>query len=75
MPQKQKQHSSKCQLNQQQLRLVRLVAEGRSDREIARIIGRTEEALQEQLRQIQDKLRLSHRLELVLWYAEHAQEP
>ena len=70
----QKQHFSKCQLNQHQLRLVRLVAEGRSDREIARIIGRREEALQDQLRQIQDKLGLSHRLEVVLWYAEHERE-
>jgi DNA-binding CsgD family transcriptional regulator len=69
-----KQHSSKGDLNKLQLQLVKLVAQGRSNREIAQIIGTTEQVVQDHLHDIQDKLGLSHRLELILWHTAQQDE-
>ena len=66
-----KQNHRERELSHPQLRLVQLVGEGRSNREIARIIGTTEQAVQDRLREIQNKLGLSHRLELMFWHIEN----
>ena len=66
-----KQNHGERELSHPQLRLVQLVGEGRSNREIARIIGTTEQAVQDRLREIQNKLGLSNRLELMFWHIEN----
>jgi DNA-binding CsgD family transcriptional regulator len=65
-----KRHPSKGKLSKQQLQLVQFVGEGRSNREIAQIIGTTEQVVQDQLRDIQDKLGISHRVELIFWHQQ-----
>jgi DNA-binding CsgD family transcriptional regulator len=65
-----KRHSSQGKLSKQQLQLVQFVGEGRSNREIAQIMATTEKVVQDQLRDIQDKLGISHRVELIFWHQE-----
>jgi DNA-binding NarL/FixJ family response regulator len=59
-------HPSKRKLSKQQLQLVKLVGQGCSNREIAQIMGTTEQVVQNQLRDIQNKLGVSCRVELIL---------
>jgi DNA-binding CsgD family transcriptional regulator len=65
-----KRHPSKGKLSKQQLQLVQFVGEGRSNREIAQIMGTTEQVVQDQLRDIQNKLGISHRVELIFWHQQ-----
>jgi DNA-binding CsgD family transcriptional regulator len=65
-----KRHPSQGKLSKQQLQLVQFVGEGRSNREIAQIMATTEKVVQDQLRDIQDKLGISHRVELIFWHQE-----
>jgi DNA-binding NarL/FixJ family response regulator len=61
----------KRDLSKQQLGLVKLVAEGLTNREIARTIGITEQVVEGHLHVIQEKLGLSHRVELIFWHRAH----
>ena len=49
-------------------RVIALVAEGRTNSEIAKIIGTTENVVKNYLRSIFDKTGMWSRLELALWY-------
>lgn len=55
-------------LTQRQLRVVELVAEGLTNREIAQQIGTSEYVVKNYLRAIYDRLGFSNRVELALWY-------
>jgi len=65
-----KRHPSQGKLSKQQLQLVQFVGEGRSNREIAQIMGTTEQVVQDQLRDIQNKLGISCRVELIFWHQQ-----
>jgi DNA-binding NarL/FixJ family response regulator len=49
-------------------RVIRLVAEGMTNKEVAKVIGTTEHVVKNYLRVIYDKLGVWSRLELALWY-------
>lgn len=48
--------------------IIRLVAEGHKNREIANFLGTTEHVVKNDLRVIYDKLGFWNRVELALWY-------
>jgi len=54
-----------------QLLVIRRVAEGCKNREIADFLGITEAAVKNDLRLIFDRLGLWNRVELALWYEAH----
>lgn len=54
--------------NEREQRVIRLVAEGLKNREVAEAIGTTEHVVKNYLRVIYDKLGLWNRVELALWY-------
>jgi len=64
------------ELTVQQLRVVRLLAQGRKNREIAFALETTENVVKNYLREIFDKTGVSTRLELAMWYVkgEHDEE-
>jgi len=53
--------------------VIALVAEGCSNREIAKIIGTTQNVVENYLRSIYDKTGMWGRLELALWYVKENQ--
>ena len=54
--------------------IIRLVAEGCKNREIADSLGTTEHVIKNYLRVIYDKLGLWNRVELALWYEARQHE-
>ncbi|MGO9124556.1 MAG: response regulator transcription factor [Terriglobales bacterium] len=48
--------------------VIKLVAQGLKNSEVAAVIGTTEHVVKNYLRNIYDKLGLSNRVELALWY-------
>jgi len=57
---------------QRERRVIRLVAQGLTNREIAQAVGNTEHVVKNCLRVIYDKLGLWNRVELALWYEARA---
>ena len=56
------------QLTSKEIQVATLVWQGLTNREIARIIGTTEQVVKNYLRNIYDKLGVWNRVELALWY-------
>jgi DNA-binding NarL/FixJ family response regulator len=54
--------------NERELRVIKLVAEGLKNSEVAEAIGTTQHVIKNYLRAIYDKLGLWNRVELALWY-------
>ncbi len=54
--------------------IIRLVAEGHKNREIATFLGTTEHVVKNDLRVIYDKLGFWNRVELALWYEARQHE-
>ncbi len=54
--------------------IIRLVAEGHKNREIANALGTTEHVVKNDLRVIYDKLGFWNRVELALWYEARQHE-
>jgi len=61
--------------NEREQRVIRLVAEGLKNREVAEAIGTTEHVVKNYLRVIYDKLGLWNRVELALWYESRREQP
>lgn len=59
------------QIISKEYKIIKLVAEGYKNKEIATIIGTTEHVVKNYLRVIYDKIGLWNRTELALWYIEH----
>jgi len=57
-------------LNQRELKIVELVANGLKNSEVAEALGTSQRVIKKFLREIYDKLGLWNRVELALWY-EH----
>ena len=57
-----------------QLRLIQLVAQGLKNREIAKKLGIGEYVVRNYLSKIYDKIGLSNRVELALWYEARLHE-
>ena len=57
---------NKC--TERERRIIRLVAEGLKNKDVAAITGTTEHVIKNYLRVIYDKLGVWSRLELALWY-------
>jgi DNA-binding NarL/FixJ family response regulator len=55
-------------------RVVQLVAEGKTNSEIAAAIGTTEFAIKNYLRAIYDETGMDNRIELALWYLAHSNQ-
>ena len=54
--------------SEREQRVIRLVAQGLKNQEVAKEIGTTEHAVKNYLRVIYDKLGFYNRVELALWY-------
>lgn len=50
--------------------VIKLVADGLKNREIAVIVGRTEYGIKNELRRIFEELGFSNRVELALWFVK-----
>jgi DNA-binding NarL/FixJ family response regulator len=59
------------QLNQREIQVAAMVWEGKTNPEIATVLGSTEQMVKNQLRGIFDKLGVWSRLELALYVASH----
>jgi DNA-binding NarL/FixJ family response regulator len=59
------------QLTSKEIQVTTLVWEGLTNREIAKIVGTTEQVIKNYLRTAFDKLRVWSRLELALYVASH----
>jgi two-component system, NarL family, nitrate/nitrite response regulator NarL len=55
-------------LNQRELKIVELVANGLKNSEVAEALGTSQRVIKKSLRDIYDKLGLWNRVELALWY-------
>jgi DNA-binding NarL/FixJ family response regulator len=55
-------------LNERELRVIKLVAEGLKNSEVAHVLGTTQHVIKNYLRAIYDKLGVWNRVELALWY-------
>ncbi len=55
-------------------RIIELVAQGLTNRDIAQALGTTEYVIKNHLRTIYDKLGLWNRVELALWYEARMEE-
>jgi DNA-binding CsgD family transcriptional regulator len=60
--------------NPREERIIELVAQGLTNRDIAGELGTTEYVIKNDLRAIYDKLGLWNRVELALWYEARRQE-
>ena len=60
--------------NRRQEAIIELVAQGLTNRDIARELGTTEYVIKNHLRTIYDKLGLWNRVELALWYEARRHE-
>lgn len=54
--------------NEREYRVITLVAAGLKNKEVADVIGTTENVIKNYLKAIYDKLGLWNRVELALWY-------
>jgi len=61
--------------SEREQRVIRLVAEGLKNREVAEALGTTEHVVKNYLRVIYDKLGLWNRVELALWYESRRNPP
>ena len=61
-------------LSQFQLQVIQLVAQGLKNREIAGELGISEHVVRNSLAEIYDKIGVSNRVELVMWYWAQIQE-
>ena len=61
------------QLNTKQRRIVALIAEGLTNKEIASAIRTTENVTKNYMRTIYDKLGTGNRIEVALWHVHHAE--
>jgi len=61
--------------SEREQRVIRLVAEGLKNREVAQALGTTEHVVKNYLRVIYDKLGLWNRVELALWYESRRDQP
>jgi len=61
--------------SEREQRVIRLVAEGLKNREVAQALGTTEHVVKNYLRVIYDKLGLWNRVELALWYESRREQP
>ena len=55
-------------LNQRELKIIELVANGLKNSEVAEALGTSQRVIKKFLRAIYDKLGLWNRVELALWY-------
>ena len=60
--------------NPREQRIIELVAQGLTNRDIAQALGTTEYVIKNYLRPIYDKLGLWNRVELALWFEARKQE-
>jgi DNA-binding CsgD family transcriptional regulator len=60
--------------NRRQEAIIELVAQGLTNRDVARELGTTEYVIKNYLRTIYDKLGLWNRVELALWYEARKHE-
>jgi DNA-binding NarL/FixJ family response regulator len=58
----------KRSLNERELRVIRLVAEGLKNSEVAEALGTSQHVIKNFLKTIYDKLGLWNRVELAIWY-------
>jgi len=63
--------SPREQLNYTEVRVATLLWQGRTNPEIARVVGTSEQVIKNHLRNIFDKLGVWSRLELALYVASH----
>lgn len=63
--------SPREQLNCTEVRIATLVWQGRTNPEIARVVGTSEQVIKNHLRNVFDKLGVWSRLELALYVASH----
>jgi DNA-binding NarL/FixJ family response regulator len=61
--------------SEREQRVIRLVAQGLKNQEVAREIGTTEHAVKNYLRVIYDKLGFYNRVELALWHESRQAGP
>lgn len=61
-------------LSPRQLRVIELVSGGLKNREIAKVLGITEQVVRNYLGIIYDKIGVSNRVELALWYEARMHE-
>jgi DNA-binding NarL/FixJ family response regulator len=54
--------------NERELRVIKLVAQGLKNSEVAQALGTTQHVIKNYLRAIYDKLGVWNRVELALWY-------
>lgn len=66
--------TSSVRLSPQQVRIVQLVVEGRTNSEIAVAIGMPEHAIKNYLRVIYNETGMGNRVELALWYLAHTSQ-
>jgi DNA-binding NarL/FixJ family response regulator len=66
--------SPRDQLNQREIQVATMVWKGKTNPEIAAVLGSTEQVVKNQLRGIFDKLGVWSRLELALYVASHGDE-
>lgn len=59
------------QLGAKEYQIIRLVANGLKNKEVAVAVGTTEHVIKNYLRVIYDKIGLWNRVELALWFMEH----
>jgi DNA-binding NarL/FixJ family response regulator len=59
------------QLSPRKVRVTQLVAEGKTNSDIAAALGATEHAVKNYLRAIYDETGMDNRVELALWYLAH----
>lgn len=60
--------------NEKERRIIALVAEGLTNRQVADAVGTTEQTMKNNLRVIFDKLGLWNRVELALWHEARRHE-
>jgi DNA-binding NarL/FixJ family response regulator len=63
--------SPREQLNYREIKVATLVWQGRTNPEIAAVLGTSEQVIKNQLRSVFDKLGVWSRLELALYVASH----
>jgi DNA-binding NarL/FixJ family response regulator len=63
--------SPREQLNRKEITVATMVWEGKTNPEIAAVLGSTEQVIKNQLRSVFDKLGVWSRLELALYVASH----
>lgn len=60
-----------CKFSDREWKLIELLAKGLKNKEMASIIGTTENTVKNYLREVYDKAGMWNRLELALWFKDH----